>query len=143
MNIMDNPYPETPGQRESALDTVREKIESWPDAPPEFKALVIARAESFIDRKVEKAPSQLLFYGGQMGWTHWVIKDDELNLLGQLGPAAMGIVTFLAVANAPVAVMAFGLALSMYGITRKFKSKSVVMDAEDYYVLMKPARSRL
>ncbi len=136
MRIMDDPYPETPGQRERALDSIREQIESWPDVPPEFKEIAKSRTESFLLRRKEQAPPNLKFYGGQLGWTHWVIKDDDLKLLGQLGPAAMAIVTFAAVPTAPFAVMAFGLALSMIGIAREFKAKSVIVDPEDYFVLM-------
>lgn len=136
MRIMDDPYPETPGQRERALDSIREEIDSWRDVPPEFKEIAKTRTESFLFSRKEQAPSNLKFYGGQLGWTHWVIKDDDLKLLGQLGPAAMAIVTFVAVPTAPFAVMAFGLALSMIGIAREFKAKSVLVDPEDYFVLM-------
>lgn len=136
MRIMDDPYPETPGQRARALDSIREQIESWADVPPEFKEIAKSRTELFLLRRKEPAPSTFKFYGGQLGWTHWVIKDDDLKLLGQLGPAAMAIVTFLAVPTAPFAVMAFGLALSMIGIAREFKAKSVIVDPEDYFILM-------
>ena len=91
MKMIEDPYPEMPGQRDRALEVIRKEIESWPDVTAEFKDLVKARADSFISLKKLNA-SRLRFYGGQLGWRHWVIKSDHLKLLGQLGPAAMAIV---------------------------------------------------
>jgi hypothetical protein len=48
----------------------------------------------------------------------------------------MAVVTFLAVPTAPIAVMAFGLVMSMVGIAQKLLTKSVVLDPQDYQVLM-------
>jgi len=56
MRIMDDPYPETPGQREHALDSIREEIESWPDVPLEFKEIAKSRTESFSSVEQNKRP---------------------------------------------------------------------------------------
>lgn len=132
----ENPYPEAAGAHQHALDSVEQKIESWPDVPSEFKALVKAQSESFIYRTRETARQSTHFYGGQLGWTYWVIKNDDLNLIGQLGPAALAVVTFASVPAAPVAVMAFGLVMSMVGVAQKLRTKSVVLEPQDYQVLM-------
>lgn len=136
MKIMDDPFPETPGQKESAKEKFRSTVASWPGVSQEFKDLALSKESEFVTRTQETAHSGTHFYGGQLGWSNWVIKNDELNLLGQLGPAATGIVAFLAVANAPVAVMAFGLVLSVAGIAKKLKTKSILLDNDDYNILM-------
>jgi len=97
---------------------------------------VAAQAETLVKREIEKAASSTHFYGGQLGWTRWVVKNDDLDLIGRLGPAAIAIVTFLSVPAAPVAVMAVGLAISMVGIAQKFRAKKIVVEPEDYYILM-------
>jgi hypothetical protein len=132
----ENPFPESPGGEEHALASVRAEIESWADVPAEFKAYFAQKAGSFVEREVERGRPGTHFQIGQLGWTYWAIKDDDLELLRQLGPAAMGIVTFVSVAGAPVAVLAAGLAWSMLTIARNFKGKSVTLEAEDYRVLM-------
>jgi hypothetical protein len=132
----ENPFPESPGAQEHALESVRAQIALWPDVPAEFKSYFAQKADSFVDRKVEHGGPGTHFQIGQLGWTHWAIKNDDLELLKQLGPAAMGIVTFVSVATAPVAVMAVGLAWSMLSIAHNFKVKSIVVEPEDYEVLM-------
>ncbi len=132
----ENPFPESAGAEEHALESVRQSIESWPDVPQEYKSYFAQKAGSFVEREVEHGGPNTHFQIGQLGWTYWAIKNDDLELLRQLGPAAMGIVTFVSVTTAPVAVMAAGLAWSMLTIAHNFKGKSVALEPEDYRVLM-------
>ncbi len=130
-----DPYPSMQGEREIRIEQVKEQIRSWPDLPDEFKDLAIKDAEWFTETYTWR-PRGGHFYGGQLGWTSWVIKNEDLNLLGNLGPAAISLVTLLSTANAPVVATAFSLALSIVLIARKINAKGVVVNPEDYHVLM-------
>jgi hypothetical protein len=136
MKMVGSAYPENPVYREFALSEIRKQIELWPDVSSEFKALAMNDATRFMSKKIRKLPKNARAYGGALGTTSIVIKNDELNLLGQLGPAAISIVSYLAVPTAPIVVLAFGLAITMLGIAKQLKTKSVVIDPEDYYFLM-------
>src|SRR5271156_5226416 len=107
-------YGEIAGQREKRIETIKETIASWPNIPDDVKTELKKRSDDFLDISITGRDAR--FSGGQIGFQHWIIKNDDLKMLEQLIPAAMAIITFLSVANAPVAVMVGGLAFSTLGI---------------------------
>src|ERR1035437_4145702 len=128
-------YGERPGEREKQLKKIKETIDSWSDISDDLKTEFKKRSEDFLDDHTYKTTAK--FYGGQIGFRSWIIKNDDLKLLEQLIPAATTIITFLSVANTPVAVMVAGLAFSGIGIAKKLKTKGVdVDDPADFHVLM-------
>jgi hypothetical protein len=127
-------YGEIAGEREDRLEEIKEAIGSWPDISDDLKTELKKKSEYFLDNVVTGKDAR--FAAGQIGFQHWIIKDDDLKLLEQLIPAAMSIITFLSVAGAPVAVLVAGIAFSTIGIANKFRTKGIVLDAADFNVLM-------
>jgi hypothetical protein len=127
-------YGEVAGEREKRIETIKETIGSWPDISDDVKTELKKRSDDFLDISITGRDAR--FSGGQIGFLHWIIKNDDLKMLEQLIPAAMAIVTFLSVANAPVAVMVAGLAFSTLGIANKLRTKGIAVDAADFHVLM-------
>jgi hypothetical protein len=127
-------YSEIEGERASVLKRITETIGSWPDISDDLKTELKKRSDYFLEGYITGRDAR--FSGGTIGFRNWIIKNDDLKLLEQLVPAAMAIITFLSVANAPVAVMVAGLAFSTLGIANKFRTKGIVVDAEDFHVLM-------
>jgi hypothetical protein len=128
------PYPEIEGSYETALQSAKDDIKSLPALPIELRTAALQNAANFIEPR--RSGQSDKHFGGQIGFTTFVIKHDDLNLLSTLGPAAMAIVTYLSVAAAPVAVMAFGMVISVATLASKLKNKGVALDAEYYHVLM-------
>jgi hypothetical protein len=138
MKIMDNPYPETPGQREAQLSKIVAFVESSPEIPVDLKPEIKKRAHDLLRVEVERAPESFKFYGGQLGWTHWVIRDDQLNLMTALAPGAVGVATYAtaAITAANPIVLAVTLLFSALAVGSRLKDKSAVLEEKDYHVLM-------
>ncbi len=128
-------FGEVAGEREKRLETIRETIDSWPGISDDLRAELKKRSDDLLESYTTQ-PKNTHFYGGQIGFRSWIIKNDDLKLLEQLIPAAMAIITFLSVAAAPVPVMAAGLAFSAIGIANKIKTKGIEVDPADFDVLM-------
>ena len=134
MEIMDDPYPETPGERDRLQAEVLKRIESIPDMPPELKKEVIKRRAEFLDTRIQRGTGH--FYGGQLGWTNWFIRNDDLDLLTLLAPSATGIATYATMAAASPWVLAATLLFSVLAVARKLRAKSATLDPDECRVLM-------
>jgi hypothetical protein len=133
MKIMEDPFPSSPGQWEEARKTVLEHIEAIQDISPELKSEIAARAGDFLEPRHTKAGHH---YGGQLGWTNWVIRNDDLDLVALLAPSAGGIATYATVPGASPYVLAATALFSVLGIARKLRGKSTSLDPDTYRLLM-------
>lgn len=136
MEIMDDPFPETPGQREAAERTVSERIEALQGVSPELKSEILKHRDEFLRLEVERAPESTKFYGGQLGWKNWVIKNDDLDFITLLAPSATGLATYVTVPAASPIVFAATTLFSALGVARRLKTKSTSLPPDDYRVLM-------
>ena len=129
-------YPSSPGEEERRLEEVRSRIMSATQIPVEMKSAIAARASDFVD-EVRRDGQGAKFYGGQLGWTHYVIRNDHLDLVAALAPTAASIAAFATatIVTSPVPV-AVTLLFAIAAIGRKLKSKSATLDMVDYEVLM-------
>src|SRR4051812_26607423 len=110
--ITEDPYPEEPGDYEHKVRNFRAAVDSWDHLPPEFKEVVKQNASEFLESRIYEHKDlhgnpMNFYYGGQLGHSYWVIKNDEVDFLSKLSPGAMAIVTFFAVPTTPIAVTAF------------------------------------
>jgi hypothetical protein len=134
MDIMEDPYPgATPEQREKCVTEVRAFIDSSPGIPPELKAELGDRAGFFVE-VVERRGGK--YYGGQLGWSYWAIRNDHLKLVEALAAAAIAITTYAAVATAAPAVLAVTLLFGAAALADKLRKKSASLEEEGYRVLM-------
>ena len=74
---MEDPYPETPGERERTVEEVRSTIRSTDKFPFELRSELEKHAAEFV--KLVVKPGSGRFYGGQLGWSSWVIRNDSLR----------------------------------------------------------------
>ncbi len=111
MKIMEDPYPESPGGRERTIAEAQAQIEAMQTLPQELRDALKEHASQLVERHREPASKNTHFYGGQLGWTHWVVKNDDMNLIAQLSPSAIAITAFLTVAGSNPIVLAVGLTL--------------------------------
>ncbi|HMD85643.1 MAG TPA: hypothetical protein VKO18_13195 [Terriglobia bacterium] len=135
MEIMEDPYPETPGERERRLSEVREFITLSAKIPADLKPELITKASAFVETKIEGGGSKR-FYGGQLGWTHWVIRNEHLKLVEVLASVAIAITTYAAVATAVPAVTAVTLLFAAVALADRLKHKSASLDDKSYAVVM-------
>jgi hypothetical protein len=133
MEIIEDPFPSSPGQREETRKKVLEHVEAIQDISPELKFEIAARANDFLEPRITKAGHH---YGGQLGWTNWVIRKDDLDLVALLAPTASGIATFETVHDASPYVLAVAVLFSVLGIAKKLRDKSTCLDPDDYRLLM-------
>jgi hypothetical protein len=103
MEIMTDPYPEMPGELEAALARVRAEIESAKDIPAELRSKIAERADEFISMTMSRSSAKC--HGGQSGWTSWVIRNDDLNLIQTLAPTGIAIVAYTTTAVVSPAVL--------------------------------------
>lgn len=132
---MDDPYPETPGDHERAITQAQERLEAMKTLPEELREALKEHAPQLVQRQRETLKNAH-FYGGQLGWTSWVVKNDDMNLIAQLSPTAIAIATFLTVAGSSPVVLAVGLILSALAIAHKFKAKNISLEEQEYKLLM-------
>jgi hypothetical protein len=135
MHIMDNPYPETPGDHERTIVAARSQIDGMEALPLEFRNELKNHAGELVEPRLRTAKGAN-FYGGQLGWTYWVVKNDDMNLIAQLSPSAISITTYLTVVGTNPIVLAVGLVLSALAVAYKFKTKNISLDETDYKLLM-------
>jgi hypothetical protein len=122
----DDPYPESPGERDRLRESVEHQIASMMGMPPALAAELRARAPAFL-RSERREGGNARFYGGQLGWTNWYIRDDDLDLLKHLTPTAVGVATYLsAVAAAPWVLVATTL-MSVLGVAGRLRKKSTTL----------------
>ncbi len=134
MDIMEDPYPgATPEEQAKCLAEVRSLIESSSDIPAELKPELSKRANAFLEIVITRGGK---FYGGQLGWSHWAIRNDHLKLVEGLASAAIAITTYAAVATAAPAVLAVTLLFAAVALADRLKKKSAQLDEESYHVLM-------
>jgi hypothetical protein len=136
MKIMEDPYPETPGDRERTIAEAQAQIEAMQSLPQELRDALKEHASQLVERHRDTAPPNTHFYGGQLGWIRWVVRNDDMNLIAQLSPSALAITTYLTVAGSNPIVLAVGLILTTLAIAHKFKNKSISLDEQDYKLLM-------
>jgi hypothetical protein len=134
MQIMEDPYPETPGERQERIDEVKSEIDGFDSIPQEIREALKAHAQEFVAPRLSVGHGH--FYGGQLGWTHWVIKNDDLNLAVQLSPTAVAVATFFTAVGASPWVLAVGLIMTGVALTQKFMAKNVKLDESDYGLVM-------
>lgn len=137
MRIMDDPYPETPGERDKRIEEVRALIRESGKIPVELKDEIARRAEEFVQSNLIQAGSSTHFYGGQLGWTSWVIRNDHLDLVAALAPVASAIATYAtAIGAANPVTLAVTLVFAVAAVGRKLRAKKASLDLADYGVLM-------
>jgi len=135
MDIMENPYPgATPEEQEKCLSEVRAFIDSSPNIPVELKPELSKGANAFLEIVITRGMGE--FYGGQLGWSHWAIRNDHVKLVEGLASAAIAITTYAAVATAAPAVLAVTLLFAAVAVADRLKKKSAQLDEESYHVLM-------
>jgi hypothetical protein len=136
MEIMDDPYPSTPGEQEALIAEVRDRVKSL-QIPADLMEVLSRRADGFVERVISLPPLGTHFYGGQLGWTSWVIRNDHLDLVAGLAPVASAIATYAtAVSGANPITLAITLIFAMATVGRKLRSKSANLDLVDYNILM-------
>lgn len=136
MKIMEDPYPETPGAYEKSIAEAQAQIETMQTLPQKLRDALKEHASQLVEPHRETASKNTHFYGGQLGWTYWVVKNDDMNLIAQLSPSAIAITTFLTVAGSNPIILAVGLLLTALGLAHKFKNKNISLDEQDYKLLM-------
>jgi hypothetical protein len=137
MRIDAEPYPSSPGDKERRLSEVRKLIMSSTQIPDDLKNEIAFRAYEFVDKKLERGGRHTKFYGGQIGWSYYVIRNDHLDLVAALAPSASAIVAFAtATVGANPIALAVTLLFAVAALGRKLKAKSASLDLVDYNVLM-------
>lgn len=129
----------TPEEREQYVAKLQQHIAASSEIPDEIKPLIIDRIKKGNDLlKIERvtAGNDTHFYGMQLGWKHWAIKNDSLKLVETLSTAATAIATFVAVPAAAPAVLAVSLLFSAVAVSERLRTKSAPLEPEQYYVLM-------
>jgi hypothetical protein len=136
MEIMDDPYPETPGQREDEVAKVVAFFQSSSEIPADLKPELIKKASAFVESHTVQSGHH--HYGGQLGWTRWIVRNDQLNLVSSLAPGAIGIATYAtaAASAANPVVLAVTLLFSGLAIGSRLKDKAAIVETGDYQVLM-------
>jgi hypothetical protein len=86
MEIMDDPYQETPDQHEAEVAKVVAFFQSSSEIPADLKPELIKKASEFVES--QSVQSGHHHYGGQLGWTRWIVRNDQLNLVSSLAPGA-------------------------------------------------------
>ncbi len=135
MEIMEYPFPETPGEREAILSEVQEKIRSLDQIHPDLREALLGRANEFVQSKIVHA-SGAKFYGGQLGWTSYVIRNDHLDTVALLSPAANAVATYVAATGGSPIPLAVSLLFSLAAVAKKLRAKSSTLHSDDYKVLM-------
>lgn len=125
------------GSHEWATEQVKKRIQSW-NLPDEFKDVATERANDFL-KIFSLGHSWGQYYRGYE--SNWVIKNDDLDLIGRLGPSAIAIVTYFAVPATSLCVVAFGLLLGVLNIRNALHQKGIHLEPEDFRVLM-PLRQK-
>lgn len=128
-------YPSAPGDEERHLSEVRSIIMSSPLIPDELKGKISNRADEFVDSYRVRGSAK--FYGYQLGWTHYVIRNDHLDLVAALATPASAIAAYAtAVTGANPIALAVTLIFAVAAVGRKLRAKSASLDLVDYKVLM-------
>ncbi|MEX2263223.1 MAG: hypothetical protein WD696_14800 [Bryobacteraceae bacterium] len=132
---MADPFPETPGEREKRIEEVRALIAESGKFPVELRDEIAKHAGEFIEARITEGSGH--FYGGQLGWTSWVIRNDHLDFVAALAPVASAIAAYAtAVGAASPAGFAVALIFAALAVSRKLRAKSASLDASDYGLLM-------
>lgn len=137
MKITDNPYPRDPKSEEMRLNEVRVRIENSAQIPADLKEELKRNAWEFLDLQAEPASEGTNFYGGQLGWTRCVIRNDHLNLVVALASPASAIATYAtAVTGANPIALAVTLIFAMAAVGRTLLAKHAKLSEVEYGVLM-------
>lgn len=129
----------TSEERRIVLDKLKDSITTSTDIPEPLKPHIIdwiGNGDHLLEIKTHKAGPNTHFYGMQLGWKNWVVKNDSLKLVETLSIAAMAITTFIAVPAAAPAVLATSLILSAVAVSERLRTKSTSLEPEQYTVLM-------
>jgi hypothetical protein len=128
-------YPYFPEVRDKVYEEARVSIEQFDEMPAELKKEILGRIDLFVDRQIVTS-STTRFQTGQLGWTHWAVRKDQLKLLEALSPVAIAIVTYTtAVAGSPY-VLAAALLFASLNLASRLKNKGVKLEPDDYRVLL-------
>lgn len=80
MISLNDAYLSSEEQRKECLAEIKMHIESSENIPDQLKPELIKMGDEFLDRIFEQGGVGVHFYGMQLGWSHWVIRNDHLNL---------------------------------------------------------------
>lgn len=128
-------FPESPGERDLRQSEVEREIRSMPNVPEELKSELAKRSAMFIESTYEFG-RDTKFRPPQIGWKHWVIRREQLDLLKHLSPLAAGIVAYAAVAGASVDVLIATTIIAVIGLVERLRTKNVTLDLEHQHVLL-------
>ncbi|HTD96539.1 MAG TPA: hypothetical protein VK627_06400 [Edaphobacter sp.] len=128
----------TPEELKLRKQQLKQHIATSTEIPEELKPLIADRVDkgALLEVVYERAGKNIHFYGMQLGWKHWAIKNDNLKLLETLSTAAIAIATFIAVPAAAPAVLAVTLLFSSVAVSERLRTKSVSLEPEQYRLLM-------
>ncbi len=131
------PYPgETSHER---MEWIRRDIRESATIPDELKEPIIARFYSdagILEHKITRGGPNVHFQIGQLGWSRWAIKNENLKLVEILAAAALAIAGFATVTAASPAVLAVSLLAGTVALADRLKHKGVALTEEQYQILM-------
>src|SRR5258708_5312250 len=129
-------FPSAPGAEAAARSEVEDAIRSAAEIPEELKPLLLEHAAAFVDRELVRSAPGARHQMGQIGYTRWVIRNDQLDLLKHISTAAAAVVAYVAVAAASPYVLATALVFAVLALGRRLREKGVVLDADQYRLLL-------
>ena len=131
------PFPESPGEREIRHAEVVRRLQDVPGLSDELREALLGQTDWFIERQIVRADRRTHFYGFQLGWTKYAIRNDHLDLVASAGPVAVALAG-LATATAPVSPVpvAVGLMFASLSVATKIYRKSAPLGDDAYAVLM-------
>ncbi len=127
---------ETSHQR---MEWIRRDIRESKTIPDELKEPIIERfynSADILEHKIEVGRPGVHFQIGQLGWSHWAIKNDNLKLVEILAAAALAVAAFATVAAASPWVLAVSLLAGCVALADRLKRKGISLTEEQYKILM-------
>jgi hypothetical protein len=130
-----DPYPATPGELEKRIEEVRQRIRKDSRLAPGFREVLEQHAHSFVEGTIIQARGSH-FYGKQLGWTSFVIRNEHLDIVAFLGAIATALCTLTAEPDKKPESAAVPLAIAVASAGLKARQKGGLIDPADYQVLL-------
>jgi hypothetical protein len=121
------------------MESIRRDIRTSATIPDELKEPIIERFyndSGILEHQIQRGGPNIRFQIGQLGWSHWAIKNDNLKLVEILAGAALAIAGFASVTGASPVVLAVSLLAGSVAVADRLKRKGVQLTEEQYRVLM-------
>jgi len=128
-----------PGETsEERMEFIRRDIRESATIPDELKEPIVKRFYNnsrILEQKIMTQPGAR-YQTGQLGASHWVIRNDNLKLVEILAAAALAIAGFASVAAASPVVMAVSLLSGVVALANRLKKKGASLTEEQYKILV-------